>query len=76
MHRSIAPCAQLGAKTIGRPVGWNGVTLWLRMSQMVQGFGRLPFRRWAMRRGRRSKASQGGNRGEVGDRLASATMGI
>ena len=32
--------------------------------------------RWYRRGGRRPKASQGGNRGEVGDRLASAPMGI
>jgi hypothetical protein len=34
---------------------------------MVKGFGRRPFcGRWYRRWGRRSKASQGGNRGEVG----------
>ena len=35
-------------------------------SQRVKGFGRRPLRRLGVRRGRRSKASQGGNRGEVG----------
>ena len=41
------------------PVPW-----WTPAS--VKGFGRRPLRRLGVRRGRRSKASQGGNRGEVG----------
>ena len=36
------------------------------MSALVKGFGRRPLRRLGVRRGRRSKASQGGNRGEDG----------
>ena len=36
------------------------------LSASVKGFGRRPLRRLGVRRGRRSKASQGGNRGEVG----------
>ena len=36
-----------------------------RKSALVKGFGRRPLRRLGVRRGRRSKASQGGNRGEV-----------
>jgi hypothetical protein len=32
----------------------------------VKGFGRRPFATVGLRRGRRLKASQGGNRGEVG----------
>ena len=34
--------------------------------QLVKGFGRRPFATVQLDRGRRSKASQGGNRGEVG----------
>jgi hypothetical protein len=37
-----------------------------RWSASVKGFGRRLLRRLGVRRGRRSKASQGGNRGEVG----------
>jgi hypothetical protein len=37
-----------------------------RRTTLVKGFGRRPLRRLGVRWGRRSKASQGGNRGEVG----------
>ncbi len=36
------------------------------MSQKVKGFGCRPFATVQLDRGRRSRASQGGNRGEVG----------
>src|SRR5208337_1847058 len=44
--------------------------------QLVKGFGRRPVaRRWCEARGRRSKASQGGNRGEEGRCVRDATYG-
>ena len=55
------------------------ITRWYRragMSQKVKGFGRRPFATVGLARGPAPKASQGGNRGEVGDRLASVPMGI
>ena len=45
------------------------------MSSKVKGFGRRPLRRWAGPRGRRPKASQGGNRGEVGGRFGARAYG-
>ena len=42
---------------------------------MVKGFGRRPLRRWAGPRGRRPKASQGGNCGEVGEPFGERAYG-
>ena len=44
-------------------------------SVLVKGFGRRPLRRWGMRRGRRLKASQGGNREEVGGAFGERAYG-
>ena len=62
------PC--LSDRSSPRPIIWR-----LTSGPSYEGFGRRPLRRLGVRRGRRTKASQGGNRGEVGDRLASAPMG-
>jgi hypothetical protein len=43
----------------------NACQLW-RTTALVKGFGRRPLRQLGVRRGQRPKASQGGNRGEVG----------
>ena len=48
---------------LGRSATFN---CWRRITAQVKGFGCRPLRWLGVRWGRRSKASQGGNRGEVG----------
>ena len=53
----------------GRPLSVS------RWSQKVKGFGCRPFATVQLDRGRRSKASQGGNRGEVGGPFGEGAYG-